>query len=65
MNIIQAVLLAGGFTKSSAKNSANVTRIIDGQERKIKVAVQDIGVGIEKNFLLQPGDIIFIPESLF
>lgn len=65
MNIIQAVLLAGGFTRSSAKNSANVTRIIDGQERKIKVAVQDIGVGIEKNFLLQPGDIIFIPESLF
>ena len=65
MNIIQAVLLAGGFTKAAAKNSANVTRIIDGQERKIKVAVQDIGVGIEKNFLLQPGDIIFIPESLF
>ncbi len=65
MNIIQGVLLAGGFTKSAAKNSANVTRIIDGQERKIKVAVQDIGVGIEKNFLLQPGDIIFIPESLF
>jgi protein involved in polysaccharide export with SLBB domain len=65
MNIIQAVLLAGGFTKTSAKNSANVTRIIEGQERKIKVAVQDIGVGIEKNFLLQPGDIIFIPESLF
>lgn len=65
MNVIQAVLQAGGFTKSAAKNSANVTRIIDGQERKIKVAVQDIGVGIEKNFLLQPGDIIFIPESLF
>ena len=65
MNIIQAVLLAGGFTKAAAKNSANITRIIDGQERKIKVAVQDIGVGIEKNFLVQPGDIIFVPESLF
>ncbi len=65
MNIIQAVLLAGGFTKSAAKNSANVTRILDGSERKIPVAVQDIGVGKEKNFLLQPGDIIFIPESLF
>ena len=65
MNIIQAVLQAGGFTKAAAKNSANITRIIEGQERKIKVAVQDIGVGIEKNFLLQPGDIIYIPESLF
>ncbi len=65
MNIIQAVTLAGGFTRSGAKNSVSVTRVIDKQERKIKVAVQDIGVGIEKNFLLQPGDIIFIPESLF
>jgi protein involved in polysaccharide export with SLBB domain len=65
MNIIQAVTLAGGFTKSAAKNSVSVTRVIDNQERKIKVAVQDIGVGIEKNFLLQPGDIIFVPESLF
>ncbi len=65
MNIIQAVLLAGGFTKTASKNSANVTRIIDGQEKKIQVAVQDIGVGKEKNVLLQPGDIIFIPESLF
>lgn len=65
MNIIQAVLLAGGFAKSAAKNSVNITRLIEGQERKIKVPVQDIGVGIEKNFLLLPGDIIFVPESLF
>lgn len=65
MNIIQAVLLAGGFTRSASKNSVNVTRLIDGQERKIKVAVQDIGVGVEKNFLLLPGDILFVPESLF
>ena len=65
MSIIQAVLLAGGFTKGAAKNSVNVTRLVEGQERKIKVAVHDIGVGIEKNFPLQPGDIIYVPESLF
>jgi protein involved in polysaccharide export with SLBB domain len=65
MNIIQAMTLAGGFTKQAAKNSCNVTRLIDGQELKKTVAVQDIGVGKEKNFPLQPGDIIFVPESLF
>ncbi|SEK38821.1 polysaccharide export outer membrane protein [Stigmatella aurantiaca] len=65
MNIIQAITLAGGFTKLAAKNSTNVTRLVDGQERKIRVPVEDIGVGREKNFLLQPGDIIFIPESFF
>ncbi|ADO70484.1 polysaccharide biosynthesis/export family protein [Stigmatella aurantiaca] len=65
MTIIQAITLAGGFTKLAAKNSTNVTRRVDGQERKIRVPVEDIGVGREKNFLLQPGDIIFIPESFF
>lgn len=65
MSIIQAITLAGGFTKLAAKNSTNVTRIIDGQERKIRVPVEDIGVGREKNFLLQPGDIVFVPESFF
>jgi protein involved in polysaccharide export with SLBB domain len=65
MTIIQAITLAGGFTKLAAKNSTNVTRLVEGQERKIRVPVEDIGVGREKNFLLQPGDIVFIPESFF
>jgi polysaccharide export outer membrane protein len=65
MSIIQAITLAGGFTKLAAKNSTNVTRLIDGQERKIRVPVEDIGVGRERNFMLQPGDIVFVPESFF
>jgi polysaccharide export outer membrane protein len=65
MSIVQAVTLAGGFTKVASKNATHVTRIVDGVERKIRVAVEDIGVGREKNFLLQPGDIIFVPESFF
>ena len=65
MSIIQAVTLAGGFTKTAAKNNSNVTRIVDGQEQKIRVPVEDIGVGKEPNFQLQPGDIVFVPESFF
>jgi polysaccharide export outer membrane protein len=65
MSIIQAVTLAGGFTRSAAKNSISVTRVIDGQERKIRVPVEDIGTGKERNFQLQPGDIVFVPESFF
>ncbi|WP_224368873.1 polysaccharide biosynthesis/export family protein [Hyalangium versicolor] len=65
MSIIQAITLAGGFTRTAAQNSTNVTRLVDGQERKIRVPVEDIGVGREKNFLLQPGDIVFVPESFF
>jgi polysaccharide export outer membrane protein len=65
MSIIQAITLAGGFTKLAAQNNTNVTRLVDGQERKIRVPVEAIGVGREKNFLLQPGDIVFVPESFF
>ena len=65
MSVIQAVTLAGGFTKLAAKNSANVTRTIAGHEVKIHVPIEDIGVGREKNFTLQPGDILFVPESFF
>jgi protein involved in polysaccharide export with SLBB domain len=65
MSIIQAVTIAGGFTKTAAKNNISVTRIINGQEHKIRVPVEDIGVGREKNFMLQPGDIVFVPESFF
>jgi protein involved in polysaccharide export with SLBB domain len=65
MSIIQAITAAGGFTKLAAKNNTNVTRLIDGQEQKIRVPVEDIGVGRQKNFALQPGDIVFVPESFF
>lgn len=65
MTIVQAVTVAGGFTKGAAQNSTSVTRLVDGQEQKIKVAVQDIALGKAPNFVLKPGDIVYVPESLF
>ena len=37
----------------------------EGQQQKIRVPVKDIRDGKEKNFSLQPGDIVFVPESFF
>jgi polysaccharide export outer membrane protein len=65
MSIVQAVTIAGGFTKSAAQNSTSVTRRVNGTEAKIKVNVQDIALGKAPNFTLEPGDIVYIPESLF
>src|SRR5512138_1208464 len=65
MTVIQAVTLAGGFTKTAAQNSTSVTRKVDAQEVKVRVNVQDIALGKASNFLLQPGDIVYVPESLF
>lgn len=64
MTIVHAISQAGGLTRGAAKNSVNVTRVIDGQEVKLPVKMEDIVVGREKNFPLQPGDIIFVPQSL-
>lgn len=63
MTIIHAISQAGGLTRSAAKNSVNVTRVVEGKEVKLPVKVEDIVVGREKNFQLVPGDIIFVPES--
>lgn len=63
MTIIHAISQAGGLNRSAAKNSVNVTRVMDGKEVKLPVKVEDIVIGREKNFLLVPGDIIFVPES--
>jgi polysaccharide export outer membrane protein len=65
MSVVQAVTLAGGFTRSASQNSTSVTRRVDGQEVKVKVNVQDIALGKAPNFTLEPGDIVYVPESLF
>jgi polysaccharide export outer membrane protein len=65
MSIVQAVTVAGGFTKTAARNSTSVTRRVRGQEVKVKVSVQDIALGKAPNFRLEPGDIVYVPESLF
>lgn len=65
MSVIQAVTLAGGFTKTAAQNSTSVTRRVDAQEVKVRVNVQDIALGKAPNFMLEPGDIVYVPESLF
>jgi polysaccharide export outer membrane protein len=65
MSVVQALTLAGGFTKQAAQNSTSVTRHIKGQEVKTKVNVQDIALGKAANFTLEPGDIVYVPESMF
>jgi protein involved in polysaccharide export with SLBB domain len=65
MNIIQAITLAGGFGTMADQNGAFVTRLINGKEERTEVKVKAIGEGKESNFRLQPGDIVYVPESVF
>lgn len=67
MSVVQAISLAGGFSKLAAKNSVIVTRRIEenggGSEKKFKLPVESIAEGRHANFTLQPGDIVYVPES--
>jgi polysaccharide export outer membrane protein len=65
MSIIQAITLAGGFTRTAAKNSVSVTRLVKGEETRLNVEVENIWKGKQENIRLRPGDIIFVPETLF
>jgi len=65
MNIIQAITLAGGFAKFADRNGTFVTRLIEGQEQRIQVSVRSIGEGKRPNFSLEPGDIVYVPQSMF
>ena len=65
MTIIQVITLAGGFSKTAAKNSVHLTRLVNGTEKKMTIDVEKIWKGSLPNIKLKPGDIIFVPETIF
>jgi protein involved in polysaccharide export with SLBB domain len=65
MSVVEAVSRAGGFTGMARKNNVQVTRTEGKETRRISVAVEDIGRGRAPNFLLRPGDVVFVPERVF
>lgn len=64
MTIIQAITEAGDFTDVADRDSTIVTRMLDGRKHRIRVRVKSIGEGKEQNFVVRPGDVIWVPERL-
>lgn len=65
MSVVEAITKAGGFTGMARKNAVRITRRSGKETESIIVAVEDIGQGRAPNFLLRPGDVVFVPERLF
>ena len=63
MTVIQAITAAGGFTQLASTNGVKVTRA--EVEEPYKIPVDSIRRGESPNFLLQPGDIVYVPEAIF
>ncbi|MBF0217421.1 MAG: polysaccharide biosynthesis/export family protein [Candidatus Omnitrophica bacterium] len=68
LSVVELISLAGGFTKIAAKNNVRILRKTpDGAQKTIIVNVNDIiNKGIEgEDIMLEPGDIVTVPESFF
>ena len=66
INIIEAILMAGGYTRTAAQNSVTVKRMVNGKLAIIKVKAGDMAqdAGIVP-FEVLPGDIVKVNESWF
>lgn len=67
ISIVEAIGVAGGFTNFAARNSVKIIRNQNGQETVIRVKVDAITLaGTQlRGVILQPHDIIVVPQSFF
>ena len=69
MSIINAITLAGGFSRIARADHVRVTRksFETGNDEVFTVNVESMIEGRSKKpvFIVYPGDIIFVPERLF
>jgi polysaccharide export outer membrane protein len=64
LTALDGCILAGGFDKYAAPNRSTITRREpDGTQEIIKINLNRVRKGDEKDVLLKPGDRIFVPES--
>jgi protein involved in polysaccharide export with SLBB domain len=65
ITVTQAISLAGGFTQLAEKNQVRITRQErSGSRRTFVLRVEDIAEGRAPDFELEPGDVIFIPQTI-
>ncbi|MFQ5686359.1 MAG: XrtA/PEP-CTERM system exopolysaccharide export protein, partial [Candidatus Scalindua sp.] len=67
MSLLDVMIAVGGLTEFAAGNKASIVRNVNGQQKQIKVRLEDLikGGDISANIPMFPGDIVVIPESLF
>ncbi len=65
MSVVQAVTLAGGFSDRAAPNETALVRTVAGEKRRVRIPMEQILRGEVENLLLLPGDILFVPTSIY
>ena len=57
LTAIKAIAMAGGFTNTASKGSVRIVRKVDGKE--------EVQTNVDMDTLVQPDDVIVVPESFF
>lgn len=67
ITILEAIAMAGGFTKDASMDRVKIMRVEGAEKKNILVNVKDITEKDEKdkNVVLQSDDIVIVPESFF
>ncbi|MEM1439265.1 MAG: XrtA/PEP-CTERM system exopolysaccharide export protein [Pseudomonadota bacterium] len=67
MTLLDVMIAVGGLSEFAAGNKAQVVRRIDGEEKVIRVRIDDLlNEGrMDQNVRMLPGDVLIIPESFF
>lgn len=67
MTLMDVIIEAGGLTQFAAGNRSRVVRTVDGESEEMRVRLDDLmnRGRIKENMVMQPGDIVIIPEAVF
>ena len=57
LTVMKAVAMAGGFTDTASKGSIDIVRKVSGKEEVIS--------NVNLDYLVQPEDVVVVPESFF
>jgi len=65
ITLLQAIAKAGGLTPGASKSVTITRKDKNGKETKIPANLNDIMKGKKPNPVLQEGDVVYVPESIF
>ena len=67
MTVLDVMIAVGGLGPFAAGNRAKLVRKVDGDTREYRIRLNDLldKGEIEHNVVMQPGDVLIIPESFF
>jgi polysaccharide export outer membrane protein len=66
ITLLQAVGMAGGYTKIADPGNVTIKRVEGGAEKVLKFNAKKMAKGTDKSsFMIKPGDVISVGESMF